>query len=962
MRRATLFHRAICIIFILAFSVSLIPILPRPAQRALAEPANESIQYNTPMIRYYRSSQDGTNLPCSLYVPNTRNRLSLWVILHSFGGYGGLPDEVLRALADAYGTAILAPWGRNYKSMYIDGQQVGTSEPCIYDDFSSSAEAWSPSPANGGQWAVSNGCYQQSNPSAAWKESDRTASDGHNYTVSVDMKEIKRSQSESSMAVAFRKQPNGDCYWLDLWNCRGLIYLRLWRRISWNWELLAVDPIKIGDDQINENNPLWKNGANVKVNVFEDAIEVHLNNLLHSLDYRKWFHNDNSWGCRINDASISDGSVNLGSYGGVHQFDNFRVQNEFLFGESDVLDCMQRFMEELSVNTNCRIDPARIYLSGYSMGGVGTWNLGLHYPDLFTALHPSNGSTDIQEAYEWIKSHWPDPDEADPALFPGINPADYMEEQDGHIGETIKAMLCDEPQQYATLINSLQHENSARFILENALNTPLRIEHAEYDALLPNTTGAMNIWWEGWLRGQDGDIVGALPRMMRVSSSPYAQVKHIWQQWKDKPLLTKCAQETSGYGINGESPTDPNNIWDNWNYTEHGKYDDLSSQGSKGGAHGNPYVNPVFRDIGDMQRIVSFLDRATSAYSELHLDPPEVAYRTYDREHNRAWWLGVEIAYPDQDRPGLARVVNGTRKSSGQFNGAAVHVKNIKTTTLDVKRMGMKCSSGQTLTFAVDAVTAPEAEPISDTWGKTDLRLVGEWSPGAAYAVTLNGAPTTYNVTGTELTIPGIPTGAASNVTVTVPQGYANMVANPGFESYWSFLVFYLYNWSGGNHYYGGGQGRFEHNGMFYWDRNNPIYAHSGRCAVRIKDALAKDWPYVSSWNSGYIRVEAGRSYTASAFAKTSVLESVNRVVEDGKYSDDYCSNAGVAIVWLDGNRQLLGWNPSAGIYGTADWTPLEVTATAPGNSTYAMVLCYTMNPDGGGSTGSAWFDDVALR
>ena len=36
-------------------------------------------------------------------------------------------------------------------------------------------------------------------------------------------------------------------------------------------------------------------------------------------------------------------------------------------------------------------DPARVYLSGHSMGGHGTWQLGFHYPDRWAAIGPSAG-------------------------------------------------------------------------------------------------------------------------------------------------------------------------------------------------------------------------------------------------------------------------------------------------------------------------------------------------------------------------------------------------------------------------------------------------------------------------------------------------------------------------------------------------------------------------------------------
>lgn len=42
-----------------------------------------------------------------------------------------------------------------------------------------------------------------------------------------------------------------------------------------------------------------------------------------------------------------------------------------------------------------RPDPARIYLTGHSMGGHGTWQLGAHYPDRFAAIAPSAGWRDF---------------------------------------------------------------------------------------------------------------------------------------------------------------------------------------------------------------------------------------------------------------------------------------------------------------------------------------------------------------------------------------------------------------------------------------------------------------------------------------------------------------------------------------------------------------------------------------
>ncbi len=58
-------------------------------------------------------------------------------------------------------------------------------------------------------------------------------------------------------------------------------------------------------------------------------------------------------------------------------------------GENDVL----RVLAE--VKRLYHIDENRIYLVGGSMGGCGTWNIGLSYPDLFAAIAPIMGPTEF---------------------------------------------------------------------------------------------------------------------------------------------------------------------------------------------------------------------------------------------------------------------------------------------------------------------------------------------------------------------------------------------------------------------------------------------------------------------------------------------------------------------------------------------------------------------------------------
>ena len=51
------------------------------------------------------------------------------------------------------------------------------------------------------------------------------------------------------------------------------------------------------------------------------------------------------------------------------------------------------------VISNNKVDTNRIYLTGISMGGFGTWNLAIHYPEKFAAIVPICGGGNPALAY-----------------------------------------------------------------------------------------------------------------------------------------------------------------------------------------------------------------------------------------------------------------------------------------------------------------------------------------------------------------------------------------------------------------------------------------------------------------------------------------------------------------------------------------------------------------------------------
>jgi pimeloyl-ACP methyl ester carboxylesterase len=84
------------------------------------------------------------------------------------------------------------------------------------------------------------------------------------------------------------------------------------------------------------------------------------------------------------------------------QLDIFgRTNNAYRWaGETDVFEAIE------SVRRRYRIDERRVVLRGFSMGGAGSWHLGLHYPDRWCSVGPGAGFTDTRK-YQKITTELP---------------------------------------------------------------------------------------------------------------------------------------------------------------------------------------------------------------------------------------------------------------------------------------------------------------------------------------------------------------------------------------------------------------------------------------------------------------------------------------------------------------------------------------------------------------------------
>jgi predicted esterase len=94
-------------------------------------------------------------------------------------------------------------------------------------------------------------------------------------------------------------------------------------------------------------------------------------------------------------------------------------------GETDVFEVMDHFAGvERMLGREHLLDPARVVLRGFSMGGAGTWHLGLHHPSRWCLLGPGAGFTTTHGYLKNLPSKLPHEQEACLHIYDAV---DYAE-------------------------------------------------------------------------------------------------------------------------------------------------------------------------------------------------------------------------------------------------------------------------------------------------------------------------------------------------------------------------------------------------------------------------------------------------------------------------------------------------------------------------------------------------------
>lgn len=103
-----------------------------------------------------------------------------------------------------------------------------------------------------------------------------------------------------------------------------------------------------------------------------------------------------------------------------------RTNNAYRWaGEVDVMEAIDAFIaEERMLGRDGLLDPARVVLRGFSMGGAGTWHLGLHRPDRWCLISPGAGFTTTHGYIKGLPNPLPDYQEPCLRIYDAI---DYAE-------------------------------------------------------------------------------------------------------------------------------------------------------------------------------------------------------------------------------------------------------------------------------------------------------------------------------------------------------------------------------------------------------------------------------------------------------------------------------------------------------------------------------------------------------
>ncbi len=256
-------------------------------------------------------------------------------------------------------------------------------------------------------------------------------------------------------------------------------------------------------------------------------------------------------------------------------------------GEQDILDAI------IWAQENYNIDADRIYLTGFSMGGRGTYSIGLKNPDKFAAIAPMSGPMDMFDGY----ATRPEPAACKEGITGGI-PGD------------------------SPLVDTMYRITSGRFLIENAYNLPIFIGHGLADPIALNIQDTPNALLQGW----------------------HITVDNTWADCSGAPSLGLCFGHTPTLTELAEEY--PNAY--QWGY--HFAANVAHAQDASlliGNSIDSGSVGTI--DPNNPQHILGVMD--FFAQHEREASPKSVFFKTYTDTHKKNHWIELTSSTPWTDTP-----------------------------------------------------------------------------------------------------------------------------------------------------------------------------------------------------------------------------------------------------------------------------------------------------------------------
>lgn len=380
-------------------------------------------------------------------------------------------------------------------------------------------------------------------------------------------------------------------------------------------------------------------------------------------------------------------------------------------GEQDIFDAIEFFA------TAYGTDPERVYLSGFSYGGRGSYIIGLKNPDRFAAIAPLGPPVDMYEV--WFRR----PE----------NPV-------------CKEGIAGGPPGSSPFADTMYTITSGRFLIENAFNLPVFHGHGLNDTIASNT----------------------------LIEAPFLHGFHIttdggWSACHDAPEL--CF---------GHTPTltelhqlHPNGYQWAYCFTNVGHTTDpfwFAGGTPPAGALGTPDPQAP----GELIGMFDFL----AQFERVHA-PDTIVYKTYTDTHRDAYWLSLASATPWLDTPAAVRAHRDVAGNSLQLELARTATLTInadRAGLLVVPGLSLQV----TLAELVEPVFDPALLPGPGETQQPTLVFDGDFRACDWVDVTLDGQPlppSQLQFTASQLRVGPLPisAGAASTLVISGRSAFVDL-------------------------------------------------------------------------------------------------------------------------------------------------------------------------------------------